>query len=1600
MKFKKVLLFIFMLISLFTISSCKGKDDNVEKENYTVKFFIDTNNTVTMEYEENTVLTEEKVLNDVFNNVAPTKEGYTTDLLWYSNSNYTTWVELPITITSDLTLYLEWISTKAPVQLYTVKFDGASLSNKMVEAGSTISKPADPTKANHTFDGWFADAEFTTAFDFSTPITKDTTIYAKWTEIEATPTVTFDSVGGSDVTAQTVANGNRILEPEAPTKEGYTFLGWYLDSEYKLTFSFSTKITKSMTIYARWKSNDAMDEAFVSEDEVSGDNEVYLLEYGSYQEGAYIEFKEITNATYKISYKKTAAADYIQIDADLIRNNKGTIRADIVGLSAGAYDIKIEAGSHSKEIENLIVTSHDRSGYAHFDNNEGVGAYNNDGTLKNNAVVVYVNDKTKNTVTATIAGTKYTGLCEIIKAQKNASNPLVVRIIGRISTASWSSISYGEEGIKGFSADKITDYNGKKLPKQNFTEEEILSGNHNVLVTRNVTKLNGLSNRIKYSSNEFDSYFNMLDVADAKNITLEGIGEDAEIFQWGVTWKKCNSIEVRNLTFTDYPEDACSFEGSGNDNVDGYGNYWVHNNVFNRGKNNWDVTYEQDKHYGDGATDFKNCFGVTSSYNVFNYCKKTGLVGGSNSTLTKSVTFHHNFYNEVGARLPLGRQANMHIYNNYYYKCTTAQDIRANAFVLSEQNYFEGCDVPQKISISKEYPGTVIKSYNDYLTGCGVSNATIVTDRTTTLSGACKPDGENDYTNFDINEKLFYYDSTNEKSDVSVMTDVMNVKAYNKKYAGITAKNVIYAGANPSSEDDIVVEPTKYTVSFSGATISAQTIVSGAKATEPNAPEKTGFTFGGWYTDQACTQAFNFNTPITSSITLYAKWTENTTNDDNTGDDNTGNEDTVEISLTSYGSYQEGAFVEFDELQDASTYNVYYKKTAASDYIKIDAELIRSNNGSYRADIVGLSAGAYDIKIEAGSVSKVIENLVVTSQDRSGYAHFNNSTGVGAYNNDGTLKANAIVVYVTNKTKNTVTVTSGGNTYTGLVNILQNKKNITNPLVIRVLDSIKTNQWKAKSEAPRLTDDSNLSSTFWTNEFETTQGENLVGLKVMYMDKKSGVSYSYTTTKTGLSSVTTGSTSAKTTTYKGSEYSSLYGSTVYDDDSYFNMLDIQNASNVTLEGIGTEAEFFQWGITWKLCNSIEVKNIEFTDYTEDACSFEGSKNTVTYGNYWVHNNIFNKGKNNWDVSGERDKYAGDGATDFKYVYGITSAYNVFNSCKKTGLVGGSDSDYTKDVTFHHNYYNKVGSRLPLGRQANMHIYNNYYYDCGTALDIRANAFVLSESNYFYSCEAPQKADSAVIKSYNDYLTECGSSAATVVSSRTATVSGTCKPDGSTNYANFDTNSELFYYDETNQKSNVTVMTAVSEVPTYVQKYAGFLANNIINSNGNVTVPDNSGDDNESGDNTGNNENTNEPIVITFDNAAASYTASTEYNGLTINATSEKTVTTATSTATNVECSKMLALGGGGTAEHRNIEFTLTKAANVTIMYNGNLSSGSGRILHLYDSSFTSISQANPTDASTTTALTFTNSNLEAGTYYIASASGGINIYSIKIEYID
>lgn len=522
------------------------------------------------------------------------------------------------------------------------------------------------------------------------------------------------------------------------------------------------------------------------------------------------------------------------------------------------------------------------------------------------------------------------------------------------------------------------------------------------------------------------------------------------------------------------------------------------------------------------------------------------------------------------------------------------------------------------------------------------------------------------------------------------------------------------------------------------------------------------------------------------------------------------------------GKGEEKLYGIFSKVSNATDYNAYVKKSNASNYTKLDDELVREVNGNIRVDAVGLEAGNYNLKLvpvvnSAEDTSKQIEltDIEVTAYDRSGYAHFNYSSGVGAYNDDGTLKTGAKVVYVTDATKNNVDEDGDGvGDGKTLAQILKGASSYS-ALDVRILGQVSAATWQEIEYDP--------TGTYRKNKNLPTEnviGKNNKQLEHVNMDESAIISAGYNDLDTSVYTKLNGLTNK----IKAEDDGSF--------DSYYNMLDISSVSNVTVEGIGEDAMIFQWGLTWKSCNSIEVRNITFDDYPEDACSFEASgtsiaKTTTSYdistvssANAWVHNCTFNEGKNYWDVCTEQDKHEGDGATDIKKQKNYTISYNHYYKNHKTGLVGGGNGDATFNVTYHHNWYQENQSRMPYGRQANMHMYNNYYdSSTGATMQIHSGAYAFIESCYFKNDNSrfEIKANgyrTPAIKSYNNVFNGgTMNNEPTIVSSRTAEVS-----NGNLLSPTFDTDSSLFYY--ANNKSNVTVMNDASALPTLIPTVAG------------------------------------------------------------------------------------------------------------------------------------------------------------------------------------
>lgn len=413
---------------------------------------------------------------------------------------------------------------------------------------------------------------------------------------------------------------------------------------------------------------------------------------GGWYETAYLGW---SNASGDVSvyYKRDTEPDsaYVRIDSELIRGD----RADIPGLSAeSGYTVKIESGGETK-LAAIRPMAHDRSGYAHWNYSDGVGAYNNDGTLKQDVTVLYVTDANKDTVTYN----GQTGLYNILNKSSTAN--LDVRIIGKVNPPA---------GVK---------------PNDGSSND----GSH------------------------------MVNLSQLKNITIEGIGTDAHLVRWGFCVKKCESVEIRNLYFFEYPDDAIGIQGSNATDI--AKRIWVHNNDFGIGKNEFagNGTVDSDKAEGDGTTDIKWSEYVTVSYNHYMNCHKTSLVGGSSSQFQDWITYHHNWFESCMSRSPRARNAHIHMFNNFFSGASSyAVGASFNSKIFTEANYFLECSkaLDAEAIGSDKYGGT-IKSYNDLLDNC-MRNCiyTKVDSRNDNPTIANPVSGGDAYDHFDLDPNKLY----------------------------------------------------------------------------------------------------------------------------------------------------------------------------------------------------------------------------------------------------------------------------------------------------------------------------------------------------------------------------------------------------------------------------------------------------------------------------------------------------------------------------------------------------------------------------------------------------------------------------------------------------------------------------------------------------------------------------------------------------------------------------------------------------------------------------------------------------------------------------
>ncbi len=167
-------------------------------------------------------------------------------------------------VTKDLTLYAHWEIAKWTVTFdaNTGKFAYGTTKTVQVEKGKLVAKYSeDPTRTGFVFVGWYEKKDGSgSTYDFTKPVTKSFTLYAKWEPLATNEClVTFDANGGEftdgkNTKTQKVKKGKKITElSEKPKKDNFIFIAWFTKATDGEKYDFNTAVNENIRLYAQWK---------------------------------------------------------------------------------------------------------------------------------------------------------------------------------------------------------------------------------------------------------------------------------------------------------------------------------------------------------------------------------------------------------------------------------------------------------------------------------------------------------------------------------------------------------------------------------------------------------------------------------------------------------------------------------------------------------------------------------------------------------------------------------------------------------------------------------------------------------------------------------------------------------------------------------------------------------------------------------------------------------------------------------------------------------------------------------------------------------------------------------------------------------------------------------------------------------------------------------------------------------------------------------------------------------------------------------------------------------------------------------------------------
>ncbi|WP_201983389.1 pectate lyase family protein [Hymenobacter rubidus] len=459
---------------------------------------------------------------------------------------------------------------------------------------------------------------------------------------------------------------------------------------------------------------------------------VTILESSGWLETAYVRWQPIATAqSYNVYYSGAGIVNQ-KLDDQLVRNYGSFYRADALGLTPGTYTLRIVPVVSGVEgaatvTPSLTVLAQDRTGFA-FDGGRVPGGYNANGTVKSNAVILYITQNSKNTVSLNVTGATTNpcvGLQTILDGFKKGrdARPLIVRFVGQITDLTY-----------------------------------MLNGD---IVVENGNYASG-------------------------NITMEGVGNDAVADGWGIRIKGASNVEVRNMGTMNCDSDEGDNIGLQQDND----HIWVHNCDFFYGhagsaadqvkgdgaldcKKSTYVTFSYNHFWDSGKCNLLGLSENTTQGLYITYHHNWYDHSDSRHPRVRFYSAHvYNNYYDGNAKYGAGSTEGSSVFmeNNYFRNCkypmlTSMQGTDVYNPATQQNDY-------NTMPIFSNEDGGTIKAFNNTMTGqqrfvpygaAGYPNSTVdfdayvVTTRTQLVpSTVHSAYGNNTYNNFDTNPAVMY----------------------------------------------------------------------------------------------------------------------------------------------------------------------------------------------------------------------------------------------------------------------------------------------------------------------------------------------------------------------------------------------------------------------------------------------------------------------------------------------------------------------------------------------------------------------------------------------------------------------------------------------------------------------------------------------------------------------------------------------------------------------------------------------------------------------------------------------------------------------------